>query len=121
VIGGSIVMALGAGVIAFSSVSQREHQKWQDAATREGERYHVDPAYTRAKGAGRDVGDRAHGRTWVDWLVVSGATLILAGFASVARPPAIALRWEWAAALTIVMLGAAAGCGVALWRTTRFS
>jgi len=121
VIGGSIVMALGAGVIAFSSVSQREHAKWQDAASREGERYRVDPAYTRAKGAGRDVDDRAHRRTWIDWLVVSGATLVLAAFASVARPPAIAIHWQWAAVLTLVMLGAAAGCGVALWRTTRFS
>src|SRR5258708_22350125 len=39
VIGGSVVMALGAGVIALSSVTRNEHAHWEDAAAREGERY----------------------------------------------------------------------------------
>ena len=121
VIGGSLVMALGAGVIAFSSVSQREHQRWEEAATREGERYRVDPAYTRARGAGREVSTTKHRRTWIDWLVVSGATATLIGFALVARAPQLAIRWEWAAGLALVTLGMLAACGVALWRTTRFS
>jgi hypothetical protein len=33
----------------------------------------------------------------------------------------MALRWDWAAALTLAMLGILAGCSVALWRTTRFN
>lgn len=121
VIGGSLVMALGAGVIAFSSVSGKEHLRWQEAAAREGERYRVDPAYTRARGAGREVTATKHRRTWVDWLVMSGATATLIGFAAVAQAPRLALQWEWAAGLALVTLGVLAGCGVALWRTTRFS
>lgn len=121
VIGGSVIMALGAGVIALSSVTRSEHARWQEAAAREGERYGVDPEYTRARVAGREVNTTRHGRTWVDWLVVGGATVIIVGFASMARAPQMAVRWEWALGLTIVMLAALAVCGVALWRTTRFA
>lgn len=121
VIGGSLIMALGAGVIAFSSVSRREHLRWEEAAAREGARYGVDPAYTRARGAGREASAAKHPRTWIDWLVVSGATAILIGFAAVARAPQLAIRREWAAVLALVTLGTLAGCGLALWRTTRFN
>ncbi len=121
VIGGSLIMALGAGVIAFSSVSRREHLRWQEAAAREGARYRVDPAYTRARGEGREGNMTRHRRTWTDWLVVSGATATLIGFAAVARAPQLAIRWEWAAVLALMTLGALIGCGVALWRTTRFN
>jgi hypothetical protein len=121
VIGGSLVMALGAGVIALSSVRQGEHQRWQEAAARESERYGVDPAFTRARAAGEELSTARHRRTWVDWLVVGVATATLIGFAAMAEAPSIALRWEWAAALTLAMLGILAGCSLALWRTTRFS
>src|SRR5256714_13280859 len=47
VVGGSIVMALGAGVIALASVSRSEHARWKDAAARQAERYGVDPATDR--------------------------------------------------------------------------
>jgi drug/metabolite transporter (DMT)-like permease len=121
VIGGSLVMALGALVIALSSVSRNEHARWQDAAAREGERYRVDPAYTRAGMAGRESSATSHRRTWLDWVVVLGATAILVAFAAVAQAPAIAVRWEWMGGLALVMLALLAGCGVTLWRTTRFS
>src|SRR5205814_3910882 len=60
VIGGSLVMAAGAAVIAFSSVSRDEHACWEDAADREAKRYLVDRDYTRARAAGRDVDDTPH-------------------------------------------------------------
>jgi hypothetical protein len=120
-LGGSALMALGAGVIALSSVSRSEHRRWEEAAEREAGRYGVDPAYTRARTAGREATVARHRRTWVDWLVVGAATAALIGFAAAAEAPRIALRWQWAAALAVVTLGALAACGVALWRTTRFS
>ena len=121
VIGGSLVMALGAGVIAISSVREGEHGRWQEAAARESERYGVDPAYTRARAAGEELSSVRHKRTWIDWLIVGLASAILIGFAAIAEAPRIALRWEWAAALTGVMLAILVGSGLALWRTTRFS
>lgn len=121
VIGGSIVMALGAGVIALSSVREGEHRRWQEAAARESDRYGVDPAYTRARAAGEELTTTVHRRTWVDWLVVAAATAILIAFAAIAEAPRISLRWEWAAALIGAMLAILVGSGLALWRTTRFS
>jgi hypothetical protein len=120
VIGGSLVMALGAGVIALSSVSRGEHLRWEIAAAREGSRYGVDPQYTQSRLAGEDASVRRR-RTWIDWLVVTVATATIIGFALAARPPQIALRWEWAATLVIVTLGMLAGAGIALWKTTRFN
>ena len=120
VIGGSIIMAIGAGVIALSSVSGAEHSKWTDASEREAEKYGVDPEYTRARVAGRAV----HGavrRGWLDWLLVALATAVLVFFASMARPPQLAVQWGWAAILTVTMLVVMAATGLALWRITRFN
>ncbi len=119
---GSIVMALGAGVIALSSVSGNEHARWREAAAREGARYGVDAEYTRARGAGREPGFvSAHRRSWRDWIIVGAATATLIAFAAIAEPPRIALDWGWAAALALTTLAALGGCAFALWRTTRFS
>src|SRR6202049_2272261 len=120
VIGGSLVMALGAGIIALSSVSRSEHSRWQQAAAKEGSRYGVDPEYTRSRIAGESA-SIVRRRTWIDWLVVSVATATIIGFALVARAPQIALAWTWAALLVIATLGMLAGAGVALWRATRFN
>jgi hypothetical protein len=121
VIGGSLVMALGAGVIALSSVSRSEHERWQQAAAREAERYRVDPAYTRARVAGRELSTTTHRRTWLDWLLVAVATATLIAFAAMAQAPRLAVQWEWVVGLVLAMLAALTACGVALWRTTRFS
>jgi glucose uptake protein GlcU len=121
VILGSAIMALGAGVIALSSVSRSEHARWQDAAAREGARYGVDAEYTRSRGVGREPVPTTHRRTWVDWVVVGAATALLIGFAAIAQAPAIAIHWGWAALLALTTLAVLAGCAVALWRTTRFS
>jgi drug/metabolite transporter (DMT)-like permease len=121
VIGGSIVMAVGAGVIALSSVTHKEHERWQETAAAEGERYGVDPDYTAAGVAGRETSTVKTKRTLLDWLIVAGATAILAVFAIMARAPQIPVRWGWVAGLAVLMAGMLAGCGVALWRTTRFA
>ena len=121
VIGGSIVMAIGAAVIALSSVTRNEHAHWEDAAAREGERYGVDAAYTRARMAGEDPNTSRRRRTWIDWLVVSVATVTIVGFALVARPPQIAVSWGWAAALVVATLAMLIGAGSVLWRATRFN
>ena len=121
VIGGSMVMALGAGIIALSSVSRSEHSHWQQAAAKEGDRYGVDPEYTRSRIAGESA-SIARRRTWIDWLVVTVATATIIGFALlVARAPQIALEWKWAAVLVTATLGMLAGASVALWKATRFN
>src|SRR5207245_797170 len=44
VIGGSLLMAAGAGAIALATAPGREHRRWQEAGARESARYNVDPA-----------------------------------------------------------------------------
>ena len=114
-------MALGAGVIALSSVSRAEHARWREAALREGERYGVDAGYTEARVVGREPEATIYRRTWIDWLVVALATAVLIAFAAIAERPQIAVHWGWAAGLTLATSGVLAACAVALWRTTRFS
>jgi drug/metabolite transporter (DMT)-like permease len=121
VIGGSIIMAIGAGVIALSSVSRQEHAHWQDAALREGDRYGVDPEYTASRIAGEDMGTTVRRRSWIDWTVVGIAMAIIVGFAIVARAPEIALNGAWALALVIATVAMLVVAGTVLWRTTRFN
>jgi drug/metabolite transporter (DMT)-like permease len=121
VILGSLVMAAGALVIALSSVSPGEHAQWERAAAAEGERYGVDPAWTRARMAGGNAAAATLRRTWVDWLIVGAATAIIAGFGVMARAPQIAVTRSWVTVLAALMLTMLVVAGLALWRTTRFS
>ncbi len=121
VVGGSLLMALGAVGIALASATGSEHRRWQDAATREAERYGVDPGYVRSALAGESAGTTAHSRTWLDWLLVSTATAVFVGLARVARVPDLPLAWGAIAALVLAMLALLGGTGLLLWRTTRFN
>ena len=120
VIGGSLVMAVGAGIIALSSVSRSEHARWEEAAAREGNRYHVDPEYTRARIAGESAG-AVRRRTWIDWLVVGVASAVIIGFAVVSLPPQIDFHLGWTGALAVATIAMLAVAGGALWRATRFN
>jgi len=121
VIGGSILMALGAVAIALSSATSREHSCWQDAAEREGKRYGIEDAYVRASMEGREFAQGQSRRTLIDWVLVSGVTAIFVALAAIARLPRVDIDLRWAAAVSVAMLLLLVGCGIALWRTTRFS
>ena len=118
VIGGSVLMALGAGAIALASTPGREHRRWQAAAARESARYGVDPAYVAARLVGEDAG-LPRKKNALDWFLVVGTTVVFVGFAVVARPPALTLAWAPAAGLSLVLLGFLVVGGRALWRATR--
>lgn len=119
VVGGSLVMALGAAAIAFATVPDREHRRWQEAARREAERYGVARAYVEARLAGDDP-DAGRGRTLRDWLIVGIATAVFIAFAANADWPELAIRSEWMWVLVLASLAVMGGAGAALWRATRF-
>ncbi len=121
VIGGSLLMALGAVAIALASATGAEHRRWQEAAAREGTRYAVDQAYVRAALAGESAGAAPGRRSWLDWMLVGGATATFVGFGIVARVPQLTLGWGWVVGLTAAMLALLSGTGWLLWRTTRFN
>jgi len=126
VIGGSLLMAAGAGAIALSSVGAQEHSRWEEAAQREGKRYHVASDYIQAglSGSGaNNIQDRLPsrpGRTWLDYLLVIAATAIFISLAVLARAPNLALNWPALAGLGVALFLFLLLCGLALWRITRF-
>jgi drug/metabolite transporter (DMT)-like permease len=122
VVGGSLVMAVGAGVIALSSVDRREHVRWQEAAQREGDRYGVNAQYTAARIAGESASiDAPRKRSSLDWAIVLVATAIIIAFALVARSPQISVHLGWALALIVATLTMMLVAGASLWRATRFN
>ncbi|GAC1512206.1 MAG: hypothetical protein NVS1B11_21920 [Terriglobales bacterium] len=121
VIGGSLLMAVGAAAIAFSSATRAEHVRWHDAARRECERYGTDPKYVQAGLEGQDSVGSQQRRTWVDWVLVSLATAVFVTFALVSRAPNLAINWSAATILALAMLVLLVICGSTLWKTTRFS
>jgi drug/metabolite transporter (DMT)-like permease len=121
VIGGSILMALGAAAIALSSASGREHSRWQQAAEREGKKYGVENAYVRAAMEGREFEGGRRRRSLIDWLLVGGVTAIFVALAAMARVPRMDIDLRSAAAIAVAMFALVISCGIALWRATRFN
>jgi drug/metabolite transporter (DMT)-like permease len=119
VVGGSLLMAAGAGAIAFSSPGTGELGRWRDAALREARRYGLNAHRVEASLSGRvEAGRRRRGP--LDIALVLVATAVFVGLAVVARTPHLALHGAWLVlvlAATLLMLVAA---GVALWRATHF-
>jgi drug/metabolite transporter (DMT)-like permease len=123
-IGGSLLMAAGAGAIALSSVTGKEHGRWHEAAHREGKRYGVSADYVQAGLTGRESNGAVAGarsRTWVDWLIVVLATAVFVGLAIVTRVPPLAVNWPAIAVLSVILMIILLACGTALWKGTRFS
>ena len=120
VIGGSVLMGLGALAIALSSASEREHSSWRDAAEREGQGYGVEEGYVRAGMEGREFAGGGKRRTLIDYILIAGTTAVFIVLATAARVPRMDMHLTWAAALAAAMLVLLVSCGITLWRTTGF-
>jgi drug/metabolite transporter (DMT)-like permease len=121
VIGGSILMALGAVAIASSSASESEYSSWKEAARRETERYNISADYVMKRMQGHDVDTGSARRTWIDWLMVAAATLVFVLLGALAHIPHMEIQMGWLIGLSLAMLIVLIGAGVALWRVTRFT
>lgn len=120
VIGGSLIMAAGAAAIAFSSAPPEEHQRWQDAALRESERYGTDPDYVRAGLEGRATRQNSP-RTALDWAMLLITTLTFLALAAIAAPPLVTFNLRAAVILLTVIVGILVISAFSLWRTTKFN
>jgi drug/metabolite transporter (DMT)-like permease len=121
VVGGSLLMMLGVGAIAFSSATSKEQLRWKEAAQREGRRYGISADYVEARMDGRQAtGEVKLSRNVWDWLLVAVATGVFVFFAALARVPQMSLHWGAALLLSAASIVLLLVCGVALWRTTRF-
>ncbi len=121
VIAGSLLMAAGAGAIALSSADQNEHARWQKAAAREADKYGVDAEYVHARVLGEEHASVQRARSWVDWVLLAGATVIIAAFAVNARIPQLHVNWPWITVLVAALAALLVASGLMLWRLTKFS
>jgi glucose uptake protein GlcU len=122
VIGGSLLMMLGVGAIAFSSAAGKEQAKWHEAARRESRRYRIAQDYVDARMQGmQTAGEIRPPRTIWDWLLVAVATAVFVLFATLARAPRMSFHWGPALVLVVATVALLLLCGTTLWRTTRFN
>src|SRR5580698_7501828 len=121
VVGGSLLMMLGVGAIAFSSATGAKQTRWREAARRECQRYGIATEFVEARMDGRSAeGEVAARRGIVDWVLVAAATGVFVYFASMAGVPRMDFSWVAAGVLTVVSLGMLVVCGVVIGRTTGF-
>jgi drug/metabolite transporter (DMT)-like permease len=121
VIGGSFLMAIGALAISASSASKEEYASWKQAAQRETELYGIDPAYVASRMEGRDVTVGEVRRTWLDWLLITGATIIFAALGGLARIPQMEIHTGWLGLFAAALVAVLAAGVMVLWRVTKFT
>ena len=121
VIGGSLLMAAGAALIALSSATEGEYSKWEEAAQRECDRYGVNREYTQARLYGHEHGSVRRARSWLDWLLLTAAAAIVFWFAVQARAPELHVNFSVMLVLILASLVLLIGSAAALFRLTKFN
>jgi glucose uptake protein GlcU len=121
VIGGSVLMALGALAISTSSTSEGEYASWTRAAEREADLYGIDPGYVSSRMEGREIDASEVRRSWVDWLMIISATLIFLVLGSLAHVPQMEIHFGWLLLFAAGLVAVLAAGVVILWRVTKFT
>jgi hypothetical protein len=119
VLGGSLLMILGALSISTAAASERERDSGDRALVRECHRYGLEYGRVRAAQEGEEF-DRPEGRKWWDYLIVACALAIFVVLGANATIPSIAINPAWIVALVVVLAVSIAVTGWTLWKRTRF-
>ncbi|HMD19239.1 MAG TPA: GRP family sugar transporter [Alloacidobacterium sp.] len=122
IVGGSLLMILGAVFISSAAAPVREQASGRDAISRECEKYGLRFEDCVAAQLGAAHGEHEKGRRpWWDILIVAIAVTIFLWLGLQAQVPPLAMNIFWTVALCVVMVFAVVGCGWLLWKRTRFS
>jgi len=121
VLGGSLMMILGALAISTAVASAKENTSTNEAVERECNRYGLDYNRTLLAQAGDEFSGRDEKRRWWDYAIVLAATAVFVVLGVRAVVPPLAMNFRWIAALGIILLGSLLAGGWSLWRRTRFS
>jgi glucose uptake protein GlcU len=124
VLGGSLLMVLGALAIATAVTSSGESHHRDEALERECTRYGL--SYQQVlKSQSGDEGDQfgspTERRRWWDIVILVAATSVFIWLGLNAVIPPLVMNLHWVAFLGAVLLIALLGGAWALWRQTRFS
>ena len=120
VIGGSILMILGALAISTAVASAKENSSTNEAVLRECLRYGLDYNKTMMAQAGDEFGGKEEKRRWWDYAIVLTATAVFITLGVRAVVPPLAMNLRWVAVLGLLLLVSLAAGGWSLWRRTRF-
>jgi glucose uptake protein GlcU len=121
VVGGSLVMILGALAVSTAVATEREHASTNETLLRECDRYQLD--YQRVSRAyrGAESGDRNEHRAWWDYAILATALGVFVYLGLNAKVPPLAMNIAWVWVLAGVAVATAGVCGWGLWKTTKFS
>lgn len=121
VVGGSLMMILGALGIGTAVASGKEQASTENAVLRECRRYGLDYAQTLRAMSGDELSGHGGGRRWWDYAIIAAATGVFILLGSHATVPHLAMNLHWVAALSGILLLSLAGGAWALKRRTQFS
>ena len=121
VIGGSLMMALGALAISLCSASEGEYANFRRAARREAELYNIDPGYVAARMEGREMHGGEPRRTWKDWLLIGSALAIFVWLGTMASVPRMEIVAGWLSLFGLALIAVLVAGALVLWRVTRFN
>ncbi|MGH7968057.1 MAG: EamA/RhaT family transporter, partial [Limisphaerales bacterium] len=121
VIGGSLIMILGALAISFAEAPASERASWTRATQRECRRYNMDEASVVAAVQGEQTGTGARTkRHWWEAVVLLGAVGVFVVLARGAARQELSVNLPWMSILLLLSFALLVVAGVALWRRTRF-
>ncbi len=120
VLGGSVIMILGALAISTAVAGEREHHSRNLAIERECNRYSLDYGAVLAAQAGSEF-DASERRRWWDYAIVTAAVAVFLWLGVQARVPEIAMNHAWLFALVVLLIVSLLYCGLRLRRQTGFS
>lgn len=120
VVGGSVVMILGALSISTAVASTREDTSRDEAVLRECRRYGLDYDRTLAAQNGEEFGGRNERRRWWDYAIILTATGVFLWLGVRAVVPPLAMDLRWVAVLGGLLLVSLIAGAWSLWRRTRF-
>jgi glucose uptake protein GlcU len=121
VLGGSVIMILGALAISTAVASEREQTSKNEAVLRECRRYGLDYYRTLAAQSGDEFGGKEERRRWWDYAIVATATGVFVWLGVRATVPPLQMNLGWIGVLGGVLVLSLVAGGWSLWRCTRFS
>ena len=121
VIGGSLMMIVGALAISTAVASAKEQSSTNEAVLRECSRYGLDYNKTILAQAGDELGGEGEKRRWWDYAIVLAATAAFVSLGVRAVVPPLAMDMKWVAVLSVMLVLSLGAGGWSLWRRTRFS
>jgi glucose uptake protein GlcU len=120
VIGGSLIMILGALAISTAVASAKENSSTNEAVLRECNRYGLDYHRTIMAQAGDEFGGRDERRRWWDYAIVLIATGVFLWLGVHAVVPPVAMNLRWVGVLSLLLVVSVLIGGWSLWRRTKF-